>query len=85
MRRSIPVPERRAALWVDATRAYSQQGRLADGNRTLRIAEGHAAQDIRRPAVRELVADTAARAVIAETRHQTCAVPPHKITKGPGP
>ncbi|MEU4893504.1 helix-turn-helix transcriptional regulator [Streptomyces sp. NPDC044780] len=61
MRRPIPVPERRAALWVDAARAYSQQGRLADGYRALRVAEGCAAQDIRRPAVRELVADMAAR------------------------
>ncbi|MEU1943685.1 helix-turn-helix transcriptional regulator [Streptomyces sp. NPDC020125] len=61
MRRPIPVPERRAALWVDAARAYSQQGRLADGYRALRVAEGCAAQDVRRPAVRELVADMAAR------------------------
>ncbi|MEU6403039.1 helix-turn-helix transcriptional regulator [Streptomyces sp. NPDC046985] len=61
MRRHIPVPERRAALWVDAARAYSQQGRLADGYQALRIAESCAAQDVRRPAVRELVADMAAR------------------------
>ncbi|MGW7619878.1 helix-turn-helix domain-containing protein [Streptomyces antimycoticus] len=61
MRRPIPVPERRAALWVDAARAYSQQGRLADGYRALRVAESCAAQDVRRPAVRELVADMAAR------------------------
>ncbi|QHC26257.1 helix-turn-helix domain-containing protein [Streptomyces sp. GS7] len=61
MRRHIPVPERRAALWVEAARAYSQQGRLADGYQALRIAESCAAQDIRRPAVRELVADMAAR------------------------
>ena len=61
MRRHIPVPERRAALWVDAARAYSQQGRLADGYQALRIAESCAAQDVRRPAVRELVADLAAR------------------------
>ncbi|WP_079150930.1 helix-turn-helix domain-containing protein [Streptomyces sparsogenes] len=61
MRRSIPVPERRAALWIEAGRAYSQQGRLADGYRALRVAESCAAQDIRRPAVRELVADMAAR------------------------
>ncbi|AQW52242.1 heavy metal resistance protein CzcB [Streptomyces hygroscopicus] len=61
MRRPIPVPERRAALWVDAARAYSQQGRLADGYRALRVAESCAAQDVRRSAVRELVADMAAR------------------------
>ncbi|UXI80137.1 helix-turn-helix domain-containing protein [Streptomyces vinaceusdrappus] len=61
MRRHIPVPERRAALWVEAARAYSQQGRLADGYQALRIAESCAAQDVRRPAVRELVADMAAR------------------------
>ncbi|MFK0288894.1 helix-turn-helix domain-containing protein [Streptomyces sp. NPDC090442] len=61
MRRHIPVPERRAALWVEAARAYSQQGRLADGYQALRIAESCAAQDIRRPAVRGLVADMAAR------------------------
>ncbi len=61
MRRHIPVPERRAALWVETARAYSQQGRLADGYQALRIAESCAAQDIRRPAVRELVADMAAR------------------------
>ncbi|MEI5099414.1 helix-turn-helix transcriptional regulator [Streptomyces sp. PmtG] len=66
MRRHIPVPERRAALWVEAARAYSQQGRLADGYQALRIAESCAAQDIRRPAVRELVADMAAR-----DRHRT--------------
>ncbi|MFI0717507.1 helix-turn-helix domain-containing protein [Streptomyces sp. NPDC021224] len=61
MRRHIPVPERRAALWTDAARAYSQQGRLADGYQALRIAESCAAQDVRRPAVLELVADMAAR------------------------
>ncbi|MGW5613610.1 helix-turn-helix domain-containing protein [Streptomyces sp. NPDC003877] len=61
MRRPLPVPERRAALWVEAARAYSQQGRLADGYQALRIAETCAAQDVRRPAVRELVADMAAR------------------------
>ncbi|WP_327688158.1 helix-turn-helix transcriptional regulator [Streptomyces tubercidicus] len=61
MRRHIPVPERRAALWVESARAYSQQGRLADGYQALRIAESCAAQDIRRPAIRELVADMAAR------------------------
>lgn len=61
MRRHIPVPERRAALWVETARAYSQQGRLAEGYQALRIAESCAAQDIRRPAVRELVADMAAR------------------------
>ncbi|MEU2875372.1 helix-turn-helix transcriptional regulator [Streptomyces sp. NPDC007070] len=60
-RRRIPVPERRAALWVETARAYSQQGRLADGYRALRIAETCAAQDVRRPAVRDLVADMAAR------------------------
>ncbi|WP_411141278.1 helix-turn-helix domain-containing protein [Streptomyces sp. x-80] len=61
MRRHIPVPERRAALWIEVGRAYSQQGRLEDGYQALRIAESCAAQDIRRPAVRELVADMAAR------------------------
>ncbi|MDT0475442.1 helix-turn-helix transcriptional regulator [Streptomyces sp. DSM 41014] len=61
MRRHIPVPERRAALWVETARAYSQRGRLAEGYQALRIAESCAAQDIRRPAVRELVADMAAR------------------------
>ncbi len=61
MRRHIPVPERRAALWAEAARAYSQQGRLADGYQALRIAESCVAQDVRRPAVRELVADMAAR------------------------
>ncbi|MGW4732414.1 helix-turn-helix domain-containing protein [Streptomyces shenzhenensis] len=61
MRRHIPVPERRAALWVETARAYSQQGRLADGYQALRIAETCAAQDVRRPAVRDLVADMAAR------------------------
>lgn len=61
MRRHIPVPERRAALWVETARAYSQQGRLADGYQALRIAETCAAQDVRRPDVRNLVADMAAR------------------------
>ena len=60
-RRHIPVPERRAALWLETARAYSQQGRLADGYQALRIAESCAAQDIHRPAVREPVADMAAR------------------------
>ncbi|MGA4863889.1 helix-turn-helix domain-containing protein [Streptomyces lavendulocolor] len=61
MRRHIPVPERRAALWVETARAYTQQGRLAEGYQALRVAESCAAQDIRRPAVRELVAHMAAR------------------------
>ncbi|WP_329128234.1 heavy metal transporter CzcB [Streptomyces sp. NBC_01465] len=61
MRRHIPVPERRAALWVEAARAYTQQGRLTDGYQALRIAESCAAQDVRRPAVREMIADMAAR------------------------
>ncbi|MFF9867070.1 helix-turn-helix domain-containing protein [Streptomyces sp. NPDC013953] len=61
MRRHIPVPERRAALWVETARAYSQQGRLAEGYQALRVAESCAAQDVRRPAVRELVAHMAAR------------------------
>jgi transcriptional regulator with XRE-family HTH domain len=61
MRRHIPVPERRAALWIEAARAYNQQGRLAEGYQALRIAETCAAQDVRRPAVRDLVADMAAR------------------------
>jgi hypothetical protein len=61
MRRHIPVPERRAALWIDTARAYSQQGRLTDAYQSLRIAESCAAQDVRRPAVRELVADLAVR------------------------
>lgn len=38
-----------------------EQGRFADGYQALRIAESCAAQDIRRPAVRELVADRAVR------------------------
>ncbi|MFE9256141.1 helix-turn-helix domain-containing protein [Streptomyces sp. NPDC006879] len=61
MRRHIPAPERRAALWVEVARAYNQQGRLAEGYQALRIAETCAAQDVRRPAVRDLVADMAAR------------------------
>ncbi|MBT2420804.1 helix-turn-helix transcriptional regulator [Streptomyces sp. ISL-22] len=61
MRRPIPVPERRAALWVEAARAYSRQDRLADACRALQVAESCAAQDVRRPAVRDLVADMAAR------------------------
>ncbi|MBM9510461.1 helix-turn-helix domain-containing protein [Actinacidiphila acididurans] len=61
MHRHISVPERRAALWTDAAHAYSQQGRLFDAYQALRVAESCAAQDVRRPAVRELVADLAAR------------------------
>ncbi|WP_030682350.1 helix-turn-helix domain-containing protein [Streptomyces sp. NRRL B-1347] len=61
LRRPIPVPERRAALWVETARAYTQQERLPDAYRALRVAERCAAQDVRRPAVRELVADMAAR------------------------
>lgn len=60
-RRRIRVPERRAALWLEVARAHSQQGRLADGYRALRIAETCAVQDVRRPSVRDLVADMAAR------------------------
>lgn len=66
MRRHIPVPERRAGLWVDVARAYSQQGKIADAYQALRIAERCAAQDIRRPAVREMVAD-----LVARDRHRT--------------
>ncbi|WP_042419674.1 helix-turn-helix domain-containing protein [Streptacidiphilus anmyonensis] len=62
LRRRIPAPERQAALWVDLARAYNQQGKLFEGYRALRIAERHAAEDIRRrPDIRELVADMAAR------------------------
>jgi transcriptional regulator with XRE-family HTH domain len=60
-RRGIPVPERRAALWTDVAHAYSQQGRLPDAYRSLRVVESCAAQDVRRPAVKELVADMVAR------------------------
>ncbi|MFD5563816.1 helix-turn-helix domain-containing protein [Kitasatospora griseola] len=60
--RRIPAPERQAALWVDLARAFNQQGKLSEGYRALRIAERHAAEDIRRrPDIRELVADMAAR------------------------
>jgi len=62
LRRRIPAPERQAALWVDLARAFNQQGRLSEGYRALRIAERHAAEDIRRrPDIRELVADMTAR------------------------
>lgn len=61
MRRRIPVPERRAALWLEVARAYSRQGRLAEGHRALCVAETCAAQDVRRPAVRDLVVEMAAR------------------------
>lgn len=46
---TFPLPERRAALWVETARAYSQQGWLDQGYRALRIAESCAAQDVRRP------------------------------------
>ncbi|MCZ4103666.1 helix-turn-helix domain-containing protein [Streptomyces sp. H39-C1] len=73
MRRRIPVPERRAALWVEAARAYSQQGKLAEGYKALRIAESCASEDIRRrPAVLELAGDMAARdrrGAVPELRH----------------
>ncbi|MFJ4567328.1 helix-turn-helix domain-containing protein [Streptomyces caelestis] len=59
--RPIPVPERRAALWVETARAHSQLGRLADGYQALCMAESCAAQDVRRPAIRHLAADMAAR------------------------
>ncbi|WP_031071122.1 helix-turn-helix domain-containing protein [Streptomyces sp. NRRL WC-3742] len=62
MRRRIPVPERRAALWVDAARAHSQQGKLAEAVQALRIADGCASEDVRRrPSVLDLVGDMAAR------------------------
>lgn len=62
LRRRIPAPERQAALWVDLARAFNQQGKLSEGYRALRIAERHAAEDIRRrPDIRELVADMTAR------------------------
>lgn len=61
-RRNIPVPERRAALWVDSARAYAQHGRLEDAYRALRTAEECAPEDIqRRPAVHALAADLVAR------------------------
>jgi hypothetical protein len=61
-RREVPVAEARvAAVVVETARAYSQQGRLADGYKALHIAETCAAQDVRRPALRDLVADMAAR------------------------
>jgi hypothetical protein len=41
--------------------SYNQQGRLADGYQALRNAESCAAQDVRRPGVRDPVADMAAR------------------------
>nr|WP_237524426.1 helix-turn-helix transcriptional regulator [Streptomyces sp. SID5643] len=60
-KRPIPVPERRAALWVEIARAQSQLGRLADGYQALRMAETCAAQDVQRPAIRNLAADMASR------------------------
>lgn len=61
MRRHIPVPERRAALWVESARAYSQQGRLAEGYKALRIAASCAPKNIRRrPSALELAGDMAA-------------------------
>lgn len=61
-RRNIPVPERRAALWVDSARAYAQHGRLEDAYQALRTAEECAPEDIqRRPAVHALAADPVAR------------------------
>ncbi|MFC8141769.1 helix-turn-helix domain-containing protein [Streptomyces paradoxus] len=59
--RPIPVPERRSALWVEIARAQSQLGHLADGYQALRMAETCAAQDVHRPAIRNLAADMAAR------------------------
>ena len=62
LRCRIPAAERQAALWVDLARAFNQQGKLSEGYRALRIAERHAAEDIRRrPDIRELVADMTAR------------------------
>lgn len=52
---------RQAALWVETARVYSQQGRLADGYQALRITESRTAQEFRYPAIRDLVADMAAR------------------------
>jgi hypothetical protein len=59
--RRIPVPERRAALWVDTARALTQQNRLVAGLHALKFAASCAPEDVRRPAIRTLVADMAER------------------------
>nr|WP_328806367.1 helix-turn-helix transcriptional regulator [Streptacidiphilus fuscans] len=61
MGRRIQAPERRAALWLDVARAKSQLGQLDEAHRALRLAQRAAPEDVRRPAVRELVADLAVR------------------------
>ncbi|WP_424217031.1 helix-turn-helix transcriptional regulator (plasmid) [Streptomyces sp. BI20] len=60
-RRHIPVPERRAALWLDAARAFDQRDRLTDAAWAIGIAETCAPQEVQRPAVRALVRGLAAR------------------------
>jgi hypothetical protein len=61
MLRRIPAPERRASLWLDVARAYSQLGNLPQAHHALRLAQHAAPEDVRRPAVHDLAADLAAR------------------------
>ncbi|MFG2410172.1 hypothetical protein [Streptomyces goshikiensis] len=61
MRRHIPAPERRVTLWAQAVRARAQQGPLAGDYLALWNAETCLLRAYGGPAVRERVADMAAR------------------------
>lgn len=57
---TVPLVERRAALFIDMARAYTQWGRHAQALLALRHAEQVAPEEIRsRPAVRQTVRDLA--------------------------
>ncbi|BCJ55876.1 hypothetical protein Asp14428_73510 [Actinoplanes sp. NBRC 14428] len=55
---SIPLPERRAMLYIDAARAFLQWGKLDRAFDAIRTAEGHAPEEVRqRNAVHGMVKD----------------------------
>jgi hypothetical protein len=59
----VALAERRASLFVDVARAYTQWGRYEQGLSALRTAYRTAPEEIRsRPAVRDTVGDLAALA-----------------------
>jgi hypothetical protein len=52
----LPTPERHARFCIDTARAWEQHGRRDRAYETLRAAERHAPEEIRRPSVRTLIA-----------------------------
>jgi hypothetical protein len=51
----LPTPERHARFCIDTARAWEQHGRRDRAYETLRVAERHAPEEIRRPSVRTLI------------------------------